>query len=227
VAIAVGQLGLVVIPFVAMRITDRSIQALGLRRVPSRFVIAGMLVGVSAWYINMRVVELIDFDETRTTGLAQLVERPTLGVVLIAIALAPAVCEEVLFRGVLARGLATRFHPWAAIVASSVLFSVYHLNPVQMLPTFTLGIVLGTIALRAGSAIPTMIAHLLNNAMALIVARDEVPGLASWLENHPTIALAGAIALTAIGIVMTLVGSAADPLPSSFPRATARPRGSL
>ena len=35
-----------------------------------------------------------------------------------------------------------------------------------------------------------MIAHLLNNTIAILLARDEVPELARWLDAHPTSTLA-------------------------------------
>ncbi|MBS1118021.1 MAG: Abortive infection protein [Deltaproteobacteria bacterium] len=212
-AVGIGQLGLLVVPAIAMRLTHRGMRALGVGRPHLRFVVASVLVGVSAWYVNLRILELLAFPEGDLQGLQNLIERYSLVAVLVAIALAPAICEEVLFRGVLARGFATRFRPWVAIVLSAAMFSIYHLKPIQMIPTFTLGLVFGLIALRAGSALPTMLAHLLNNTMALLVARSGDSAVPRWLERNPTFALVIAAVLTGGGVVLVLVRAPSEPLP--------------
>ncbi|HEU0031537.1 MAG TPA: CPBP family intramembrane glutamic endopeptidase [Kofleriaceae bacterium] len=212
VAMAVGQLALLAVAVVAARVTGRNLGALGLRRPAGWYVVAALLVGSSAWYVNLRIVELLPFREHAISGLQQVVDRPALPLVLLTVALAPAICEEVLFRGVLARGLATRFHPWVAILGSAVVFSLYHMQPLQMLPTLTLGIAFALIAYRSGSAIPTMFAHFLNNTLALLVARGELPGFASWLGRHDVIALVIALAACWLGIAIALVRPSVDEL---------------
>jgi len=151
--------------------------------------------------------------------LEHVVDQGSLFAALLTIAVLPAICEEVLFRGVLLRGLASRFHAPLAIGIAAVVFSLYHLNPVQLIPTFTLGLVLGLIALRAGSSLPTMIAHALNNTIALLVARGELPAFANragtgWLDQHPALALAGATATTTAGIAIAFYGPRA-PMPDA------------
>ena len=100
------------------------------------------------------------------------------------------------------------------------MFSIYHGKPVQMLPTFTLGLVLGVLALRAGSILPSVIAHFLNNAMAIVVQRQESEPLSRGLAEHPHLALAGFGALfvvgTAVAVATPLAGSrGAAPAPAS------------
>jgi membrane protease YdiL (CAAX protease family) len=157
------------------------------------------MIGASAWYLNMRLVELLPIPDT-DPQLLELIDRPSLPVVLLAVGLAPAICEEVLFRGVLARGLATRFILPIAVLLAAILFSLYHVRIVQLLPTFTLGLALGVLAIRASSAIPGMIAHLLNNTIALLVARGEVPAFAHALERYPEAAIIGFASVCALGL---------------------------
>lgn len=197
-AAALGQLSMLVFPVIAMLQSQRTRAALGLVWPAGRYVLAGVLIGVSAWYINIALVSLIGVPEDQQ--LVELVDRPTLPVALLVIAVAPAICEEVLFRGVLVRGFATRLTPAPAVVLAAAMFSVYHLRLVQLLPTFTLGLVFGMLALRAGSAIPTMIAHFLNNAIALAVARREAPEVTDVLASYPVATFAVCAALTGAGI---------------------------
>jgi sodium transport system permease protein len=210
VALALGQLCLLVVPVIAARVAARNAMALGFHRPPARALLAATLIGVSAWYLNIRLVSLLEVERDLAV-FEQAVGQWPLGVVLFTIAVLPAICEEVLFRGVLLRGLATRFHAPLAIALSAAVFSGYHMNLVQLLPTFTLGLVFGVIALRAASAVPTMLAHLLNNTIAILVSRTELPWLATrdgtgWIDRHPTLTLAGATALTTTGLAISLLG---------------------
>lgn len=209
-ALALGQLCLLAVPVIALRIAGRSAAALGFARPPGRALIAAVLIGVSAWYLNVRLVSLLSIDR-EIAVFEQTVGQWPLGISLLTIALLPAICEEVLFRGVLLRGLATRFHAPVAIGISAIVFAVYHMNLVQLLPTLTLGLLLGVIALRAASAVPTMLAHLLNNTIAILMSRAELPWLATregtgWVDRHPTLTLAGAAALTTTGLAIVLAG---------------------
>lgn len=199
-ALAAGELMFLLVPIVVMVRQRRPVAVLGLARCGARELAAAVLLGSSVWYLNMRIVELLPLPEGSLHSLQQLVEAPPLPQAVLVLAVVPAICEEVLFRGVLARGLATRFIPAAAVAISAAMFAAYHLSVVQLLPTFTLGLALGALVLRARSAIPAMVAHLLNNAIALVVARGALPGVTRWIDAHPTVVLAIAVVLAGSGV---------------------------
>jgi sodium transport system permease protein len=204
-AMAIAQLAMLALALIALRAAHLPPRALGIAAAPPRFVVAAALIGVSAWYLNLALVDaFVSVERADVETLERLVERPSLAAVVLAVALAPAVCEEVLFRGALLRGLASRMPPALALVIASALFSLYHWKPVQMLPTFTLGLVLGVLALRAGSIVPSVIAHFLNNTMAIVVHRQEIGPLSRGLTEHPYVALAGFGALFAAGAAVAV-----------------------
>ena len=60
-----------------------------------------------------------------------------------------------------------RLGVWRAILISSALFAVAHGSLYRFLPTFTLGIMLAFVVLRSGSILCSMIAHALNNGVAV------------------------------------------------------------
>jgi membrane protease YdiL (CAAX protease family) len=178
---------------------------LGLRRPAPIFLLAAVLIGISAWYVNLWVVVLIS-PPGGTGGLQTVVEQTPLVWTLVAIAVLPAAAEELVFRGVFVRALATRFTPLTAIVIASVVFSAFHGLPVQMVSTFGLGLALAYLTLRADSAIPAMLAHLLNNAIVIIVSRDEVPGVGTWIGAHSAVMLAASACVVASGLVIASRG---------------------
>jgi sodium transport system permease protein len=79
----------------------------------------------------------------------------------------PALCEELAFRGFILSGLRRRFPVWTAILISSFLFALSHMNVFQALPTFILGVVLSVLTVRSGSVFPGMLFHFLYNGMLI------------------------------------------------------------
>jgi membrane protease YdiL (CAAX protease family) len=92
-----------------------------------------------------------------------------LGVTLFHVALVPAICEEVLFRGYLQRAVERSGSVGMGILISGVLFGFYHLRFSQVIPLAVIGILLALITWRTRSLIPAMIAHLVNNAGGILL----------------------------------------------------------
>ena len=87
---------------------------------------------------------------------------------LLLMALAPAVFEEMLFRGgmqhLLFRGTKRM---WVAILFTSIVFSAIHLSFFGFLPRLLLGVVLGLIFHWSGSLWLPILGHFVNNAVAV------------------------------------------------------------
>jgi membrane protease YdiL (CAAX protease family) len=122
---------------------------------------------------------------------------------LALVALTPAVCEEALFRGPILRGFLSRVGPAAAAVMTGLLFGIFHIELSRILPTALLGILLSQIALQAGSILPSMLAHFLNNAclitMAYLGIDERVPELGTTASLLLFVASA---AVTGLGLFM-------------------------
>lgn len=87
---------------------------------------------------------------------------------LIMFALIPALCEELLFRGLLLdMKIGKSIHKIA--VLNGVMFSLFHLITHQLLIAFLVGIVLAYITILSGSILPAIIIHFSNNAFAIII----------------------------------------------------------
>ena len=78
--------------------------------------------------------------------------------------------EELFFRGFVLPGLIGRLGVPAAVVVSSGLFAVFHVAPGTLAPTFLLGAALAWIYLKTGSIWPSIMAHSIQNALALWLA---------------------------------------------------------
>lgn len=87
---------------------------------------------------------------------------------LLALALTPAICEELFFRGYLQRQVERGSGVRASILMTGIVFGLYHLRLAQALPLSVLGIYLCYVTWRMGSIVPAMILHLLYNGSAIV-----------------------------------------------------------
>ncbi len=88
---------------------------------------------------------------------------------ILLMAIIPAIGEELLFRGVLLRQLNNWFNNmhWAIIV-SAIIFSAIHMQFYGFVPRMVLGIVFGYLVFWSGSLWTAVIAHFINNFMAVM-----------------------------------------------------------
>jgi membrane protease YdiL (CAAX protease family) len=87
---------------------------------------------------------------------------------LVVMAIAPAIFEELFFRGGVQNLLqrATN-NPWLSIIVSSVIFSAIHLSFYGFLPRVALGMVLGLFFYYSGSLWLPILGHFFQNAMVV------------------------------------------------------------
>lgn len=88
---------------------------------------------------------------------------------ILAFCLAAPLFEEMIFRGVVLQGFLKRYSPTKAILVSALIFSLAHLNPVQFLTAFTLGLLLGWIYWKTNSLLSSIFIHACNNILAFSI----------------------------------------------------------
>jgi membrane protease YdiL (CAAX protease family) len=94
---------------------------------------------------------------------------------LVAIAIAPAVCEELLVRGIVLPSLRPAVGDVAAVVLSAVFFAAMHFDLYRFPFTLAVGLALGVLRLRTDSLWPPVIAHASLNALTFSAA--------PWLDD--------------------------------------------
>ena len=73
--------------------------------------------------------------------------------------IAAPVFEELLFRGIILEGLLNNYSPFKAILVSSLLFGLVHLNPWQFIAGLVLGLFMGWVYYHTRSVLSTIIIH--------------------------------------------------------------------
>lgn len=118
------------------------------------------------------------------------------------IGLAPGICEELLFRGLIMRRMLRRWGPVTSITLSSVLFALAHFDPPAVALAFVVGLWQGYLAWRTGSILPSMATHFAINSVwnlvQIVVRQSDVSSQAIWI-------MAGAVgAASLVSFIMTV-----------------------
>ena len=162
-------------------------------RVPGAVTVLGaVLAGLSGWFLVGMVVEAVQQrympmpkELMEQMARALFSGERSLALDLFTLAISPAICEELLFRGVILRASRARMGIPAAVVLNGILFGVFHLSIYRFFPTMILGMVLAVIVIRTRSIIPAMIFHFLNNGCAVVIGRYLGPSASSDPGQQP------------------------------------------
>ena len=99
--------------------------------------------------------------------------------------------------------------PMLAILISSFIFGVIHLNPAQVPFAFAIGLIFGWLYYRTASLIPGIIGHFINNSIAciqmILLSKEELnTKTIEWLGEGPTYLLFTISLAVTIGIFLYL-----------------------
>lgn len=86
---------------------------------------------------------------------------------ILVLAIIPAICEELFFRGFIQQTLQLKYSPWIAIFVSALIFSAVHLQLYGFIPRVILGMLLGYLLYVSGSITPGIVAHACFNMMSI------------------------------------------------------------
>jgi hypothetical protein len=155
VAVAVAPLGRAAIP------------ALGLRPANWKYVVFGALATM-ALSVAVSQVGLQPEGMKQVFEIVRDLNQLALGLLLLAV-LAPLV-EELVFRGLLYGWLAGRWGKNVGWIVSSLAFAAAHAEPAHMILVLPLGLLFGWLRQRTDSLLPSLVAHIANNGLALVAA---------------------------------------------------------
>lgn len=151
----------------------KDLSMLGMRQVRAS-AFGWMALAMFSYYVvaiayGALIVEPDQKDIARDLGLDQGVFAAIPVVLLIAVA-AP-IAEEIFFRGMLFGGLRRRLSTMPAAAISAAVFGALHASTgiSAVPPLIVFGFVLALLYERTGSLVPGIAAHALNNALALAV----------------------------------------------------------
>mgnify|MGYP002771989261 CR=1 FL=1 len=89
---------------------------------------------------------------------------------IIVVGIAPAICEEAVFRGVFFNSIWNKTHgKWIPILVTAAVFGLFHGSIIRFFPTFLLGIVLGYLVYETNNMFYNVMFHAINNIIPVLV----------------------------------------------------------
>lgn len=126
---------------------------------------------------NMEVVEALN---------DAIIIKDNLFINLVVVALMPAICEEMFFRGFVFTSFKGKKSYKSAIIFSGILFGFMHMDFLRIIPTSILGIIFAYTVYKSGSIFVAMLLHFINNSVAVLVSHypsnQVVKGISSFIE---------------------------------------------
>jgi membrane protease YdiL (CAAX protease family) len=168
---------LVGVPVVATRLKGNGVVTdLGLRfRWPAdlgAFALGVVLQAVVVWALYVPIFWFSDVETDDVSNEARKLVDSASGAGVVALVLVVCVgapiAEEVFFRGLLLRATERRFGTGVALVVSTVVFGVGHLQGIQLPALLLFGAVAGVLTVRTGRLGPAILCHMGFNTWTII-----------------------------------------------------------
>lgn len=133
-----------------------------------------ILIGIIALFsflpfnnLFLYFLEKIGYDTSTSSGI-EMNNFGSLLLYLFILAIVPAFCEEIVFRGICYNGLKEKGKIFSILI-SATMFMIIHMNFTQSIYQFALGVIFAVVLNITGSLWYTMIMHFFNNGFVLII----------------------------------------------------------
>ncbi len=152
---------------------------------------------------QLPILHLLD-ESNAVELLSTLSKTGSLPMMLMIIAVAPAIGEELVFRGMIGRGLVARWGFVGGVAISSLMFAAVHFHPVHAAAVLPIGIALHCIYLATRSFWAPVLLHFLNNAWATVASRMATEESLPVVEEaaSPVLIWASVTAMVVLGAVL-------------------------
>ncbi len=171
-----NQLIILGIPLIVTWYMKTDIKKLFLFKVPTfKNIFCGVLLYIGT-YVLMIIISVVltnlfpQSSQNVEATFLSLMDVPVV-VLVIVLSIMPAVGEELFFRGFIFGGLRSKYKIPISIFVSSLIFGLFHMSLVKLIPTALLGACFAYIAYKTGSIYIGMGLHLINNFIAVLTMR--------------------------------------------------------
>ena len=183
----------------------------GFHKTGARSYLGGVFMIIGFYLINMVMVTGLAYlfpesTENVSMTFSEIMDGNIIGIFFV-IAVTPAICEEMLFRGMLFHSMKARYRMPVAIGAVATIFGLYHMSLVKFIPTGLLGLLLCYMVYATGSIYPAMMMHCINNALSVFIScyPKQVEALLP-VFSQDTLSLSDVFGLLGAGLLLFGVG---------------------
>ncbi len=181
---------------------------IALTMFPTIIVCSQMHVGASiVWdQVVEAVPQLKLLDDMQTSeAIKPLIASSPWWALMLLIAVAPAIGEELIFRGIIGRGLIARWGLVPGIAITSFLFAIVHVHPTHAFALLPLAVFMHVSYVATGSILAPMLIHFVNNGLSVTIIKvaETMPAAEVLADDAPPPVL---FSLAATVVVVAALG---------------------
>ncbi|MBE5881260.1 MAG: CPBP family intramembrane metalloprotease [Lachnospiraceae bacterium] len=179
--------------------------------VKTKGVLGGICLAIAGFLLALVVGALLTpvFPQSAESlqAMDEMLKGQSVWILILVVALMPAIGEELLFRGFLMGTLREKCKPIVAIVATTLIFAAYHMSVLKMFTISIVGLVLTVAAYMTGSIFTSMLMHFINNLISVLLSLypEQIGKLFPVLLKE-SLGVAEVLIITLIGVVFAFAG---------------------
>lgn len=169
-------------------------QVFAIHKPGVRNLIGGVILVIGAASASLLLSNVLSYlfpenSESLNESYLNMLDGVPFAAALLLIALTPAVCEELLFRGYMFTAFRQKMSLAKAILCVSILFAISHMSLIKILPTALLGAALAYAVYASNSIFTSSLMHFLNNGFSvfLLYYGDDIPLLQDEQAGMPLV----------------------------------------
>ena len=151
-------------------------RTLSLEKLRAKHLLIGILGGLGGFFIFSIILVIIEnilgpYPEEYIQPIMESFPKDWLGFIpwIFGIAFSAGICEEILFRGFVQNGLEKSWGSNKALIVSSIIFGIFHLDPWRSPAAILLGLVAGYLLLKTRSLLTPIAFHISTNSVGQIL----------------------------------------------------------
>lgn len=186
-----------------------------LQKVNLKQILGGILIWMGGFVLINLITQITLYLFPQNMEVAEaltdaIIIKDNLVLNLAIVALMPAICEEIFFRGFIFTSFKGKGSSKIAIITSGILFGFMHMDFLRIIPTSILGIIFAYTVYKSESIFIAMILHFINNSIAVLVSHypnSELVKMSSFIElDFKNLNIGKFIILICISTVFIIIG---------------------
>lgn len=214
--LAITQVMIICLPFLfAYYIKTDFKKTFSLQKVNLKQILGGILIWMGGFVLINLITQITLYLFPQNMEVAEaltdaIIIKDNLVLNLAIVALMPAICEEIFFRGFIFTSFKGKSSSKIAIITSGILFGFMHMDFLRIIPTSILGIIFAYTVYKSESIFIAMILHFINNSIAVLVSHypnSELVKMSSFIElDFKSLNIGKFIILICISTVFIIIG---------------------
>ena len=157
------------------------------------YIAIGVAIFFLLYPINYCINTLFIKIGIKPSLLTYSLNTPNYLISIVSLVILPAVCEELLFRGLIFKALKPKGKIFSIII-SALMFALFHMSINQLFHPFIVGLILGLVMYKENNVTYCIIIHAINNFISLTLQYLNI----SLIFNHWTYILVAIILFLAL-----------------------------